>query len=79
MTRIEALREVGQFIRRYQATFAALPLDSDGRPSNIEIRKLLAVDLELSIALATLLAFIYCTIEHGARLDATNGFEGKRS
>lgn len=77
MTRIEALREVGQFVRRYQATFAALPRDDDGRPANIEIRKLLAVDHELAIALAALLAIVCYSIEHEARADAANAFEGK--
>ena len=77
MTRIEALREVGRFMTRYQASFASLPRDADGKPTNIEIRKLLAVDPELSIALAALLAVIYYTIEHEARVDATNAFDGR--
>ena len=52
MNRIDALREVGQFVKRYQPIFSALPRDTDGKPSNIEIRKWLAVDPEMAIALA---------------------------
>ena len=77
MNRMNALREVGQFMRRHQATFAALPRDADGRPANIEIRKLLAVDAELAIALAALLAVIYYSIEQEARADAVNAFDGR--
>ena len=76
MNRIDALREVSLFMRHYKTTFAALPRDTDGRPANIEIRKLLAVDADLAIALAALLAFIYAAIEHEAIPVAANAFEG---
>ena len=77
MNRIKALREVSVFMRRYQTTFAALPRDTDGRPNSIEIRKLLAIDPEMMIALAAVLAVIYFSIENEAHAISTQGFEGR--
>ena len=79
MNRIDALREVGQFVKRYQPIFAALPRDTDGKPSNIEIRKWLAVDPEMAIALAAVLAVLSVVLENEARAEATQAFAGSRS
>ena len=79
MNRMEALREMGVFIKRHQATFAALPRDSNGHISNIEIRKLLAVDIELAISLAALLAVIYLSVEHAARSEIDLLLDGRVS
>lgn len=77
MSRMEALSEISNFLRQHQAKFAGLPRDASGRPDNTEIRKLLAVDAELSIALAGLLAFIYLSIEHEARAEVGVAFIGR--
>lgn len=79
MNRIEALREVSVFMRRYQTTFAALPRDPDGRPANLEIRKLLAIDPELAMALAAVLALVYFSLENEARVISAQGFEGRNA
>ena len=79
MNRIDALREVGLFIKRHQQAFATLPRDTDGMPANIEIRKLLAVDAEMAIALAAVLALLYFTLEHEARVQMPFGLEGGKS
>ncbi len=77
MNRMGALSEIGAFLRQHQAKFASLPRDTNGRPDNTEIRKLLAVDAELAIALAGLLAIIYLSIEHEARAEAGVAFMGR--
>jgi len=77
MKRIDALREVGQFVRRHHAVFASLPRDAEGKPANIEIRKLLAIDPELAIALAAVIATVYFSMEHEACIVASQGFEGR--
>ena len=75
MKRFDALREVGVFLQHHREAFASLPKDADGKPDATEIRKLLAIDAELSIALAALLATIYCSIKFDASLAADNAFE----
>lgn len=75
MKRLDALREVGVFLQRHREVFARLPKDQDGKPDAIEIRKLLAIDAELSIALAALLATIYWSLKFDASLEADNAFE----
>ncbi len=77
MNRIDALREIGLFVRRHQAIFASLPRDADGKLANIEIRKLLAIDPELAIALAAVIATVYFSIEHEAGIVASQGLEGR--
>lgn len=79
MKRIDALRDVGRFIRQYQSSFSALPKDTDGKPANVEIRKLLAIDPDLAIALAAMLATVYFSMEHEAGVVANNAFEGRDS
>jgi hypothetical protein len=75
MKRLDALREVGLFVQNHRHLFAGLPTDSQGKPDTTEIRKLLAINAELSIALAALLATIYWSIKFDASLDADNSFE----
>lgn len=75
MKRLDALREVGQFLQRHRDAFEALPRDADGKPDAMEIRKLLAVDAGLSIALAALLATIYWSLKFEASQEAGNAFE----
>ena len=77
MKRIDALREVELFVRNHQAAFDRLPRDADGKPANIEIRKLLAIDHELAVALAAVIATIYFSMEHEAGMVATHAFEGR--
>jgi hypothetical protein len=77
MSRMEALGAISAFLREHGDKFANLPHDAAGRPDNTEIRKLLAVDAELSIALAGLLAIIYLSIEHEARAEAGIAFMGR--
>lgn len=79
MTRMQALREMGIFMRHHQSAFANLPRDEDGKPSNIEIRKLLAVDIELATALAALIAIIYLSVEQDARSEMNLLIEGRVS
>lgn len=75
MKRFDALREVGVFLQRHRASFASLPKDADGKPDATEIRKLLAIDVELSIALAALLATIYWSLKFDASAEADNAIE----
>ena len=77
MNRIDALRDVGRFIQQYQSIFSSLPRDTDGKPANVEIRKLLAIDQDLAIALAALLATVYFSMEHETGVAANNAFEGR--
>lgn len=77
MNRIEAMTGIREFLREHQAKFAMLPRDAAGRPDITEIRKLLAVDAELSIALAGLLAVIWLSIEREARAEAVAAFTGR--
>lgn len=79
MNRIHALREIGHFVRAYRNEIAKLPLDSEGKPSNLEIRKLLAVDTDMAIDFAAVLATIYFLLEHETSLVAHRGFEGGNS
>lgn len=76
-SRMEAMTLMRSFLREQTGKFAPLPRDETGRPDNTEIRKLLAVDPELSIALAGLLAIIWMTIEHEARAEANAAFNGR--
>lgn len=75
MKRLDALREIGLFLQRHRDAFACLPKDQDGKPDVTEIRKLLAIDAELSIALAALLATVYWSLKFDASLEADNAFE----
>jgi hypothetical protein len=77
MNRMEALGAISNFLREHGSKFANLPRDASGRPDNTEIRKLLAVDAELSIALAGLLALIYLTVQHEVRTEVTVAFAGR--
>lgn len=77
MKKIEALREISQFVRRHQSLLASLPKDAEGKPANIEIRKLLAVDPELAVALAAVIATVYFSMEHETGLVAGNAFGGR--
>jgi hypothetical protein len=77
MNRMEALMHMGAFIRTHQAKFAGLPRDEAGQPTNIEIRKLLAVDAELAIALAALIAVVYVSVEYDARVEASAAMMGR--
>lgn len=79
MTRIDALREVGQFVRTYRSAFASLPRDAEGKPVIVEIRKLLAIDPEIAVALAAVLATVYCSVEHEAGILAGKAFDGRAS
>ena len=69
MNRMEALGAISVFLREHGNKFANLPRDAAGRPDNTEIRKLLAVDVEVSIALAGLLALIYIAVQHEIRSE----------
>lgn len=77
MTRMEALGAISAFLREHGNKFANLPRDAAGRPDNTEIRKLIAIDAELSIALAGLLAMIYLTVQHEVRADVTAAIAGR--
>jgi hypothetical protein len=77
MNRMEALGAISVFLREHGDKFAQLPRDATDRPDNTEIRKLLAVDAELSIALAGLLALIYMAVQHEVRSDVTAAFAGR--
>lgn len=77
MNRIEAMSGIREFLREHATKFNSLPRDAAGRPDNTEIRKLLAVDAELSIALAGLLAVIWLSVEHEARAEAAAAFSGR--
>lgn len=77
MNRMEALTAIRAFLREHSPKFERLPRDADGRPDTTEIRKLLAVDAELSIALAGLLALIWLTVQHEVRDEATAAFTGR--
>jgi hypothetical protein len=77
MNRIEAMTGIREFLREHGTKFAALPRDAAGRLDTTEIRKLLAVDAELSIALAGLLAVIWLSVEHEARAEAATAFTGR--
>jgi len=79
MNRIDAMREIGSFVRRYQSVFATLPRDAEGKPANIEIRKHLAIDPEMTIALAALLALLYVVIESEMRAEANRVLSGRQS
>lgn len=77
MNRMEALGAISAFLREHGDKFANLPRDFTGRPENTEIRKLLAVDAELSIALAGLLALIYMAVQHEVRAEVTAAIAGR--
>lgn len=77
MSRMEALGAISTFLREHGTKFAALPRDAAGRLDITEIRKLLAVDTEMSIALAGLLAVIWLSVEHEARTEAAAAFSGR--
>jgi len=77
MKRFDALRNVGVFLQLHRHVFANLPKDEEGKPDNTEIRKLIAVDPEFSIALAAMLATIYWSIKFDAADEANNAFERK--
>lgn len=77
MNRIEAMTSIREFLREHAEKFALLPRDAAGRPDTTEIRKLLAVDAEMSIALAGLLAIIYMSIEREARIEVSTAFMGR--
>lgn len=77
MSRMEALAAISAFLREHDSKFSKLPLDYSGRPDNTEIRKLLAVDAELSIALAGLLALIYMAVQHEVRAEVTAVIAGR--
>jgi hypothetical protein len=74
---MEALLQMGIFLREHRAKFIGLPRDDTGRPANIEVRKLLAVDTELSVALAALIVVICMSVEHEARAEANVAFTGR--
>jgi hypothetical protein len=75
MKRLDALRAVGLFLQCHRQTFANLPKDNEGKPDTTEICKLIAIDPELSIALAALLATIYWSLKFEASTEADNSFE----
>ena len=79
MSRLDTFLEICQVIRSKQDIISKLPKDPFGKPSNIELRKLIAVDPEFAFALASIIATIYFTMEHETILVASNTFERRSS
>ncbi len=76
MNKIGAVTELRAFLRMHGNKLDGLRRDSSGKIDVTEIRKLLAVDAEMAIALATLISIIYISLEHEARAEINATYRG---